>query len=50
MASLALVDAVEQEVGILVLAAATSATYAVLKRLGLPTRIARASALLDGSR
>jgi maleate isomerase len=50
MPSLALVDAVEQEVGIPVLTAATSTTYSVLSRLGMPTGIAGAGALLDGSR
>ena len=50
MPSLDLVHRVEQEIGIPVITAATATTYSVLKRLGLPTNVTMAGALLDGTR
>jgi maleate isomerase len=49
MPSLDLVEQVEQETGLPVLTAATSTAYVLMRRLGLPTLVPRAGALLDGA-
>jgi maleate isomerase len=49
MPSLQLVDRVEQELGLPVLTAATSTAFLIMRRLGLPTSVPKAGALLDGS-
>jgi maleate isomerase len=50
MPSLDLIEHVEQESGLPVLTAATSTAYVLMRRLGLPTLVPGAGALLDGTR
>jgi maleate isomerase len=50
MPSLDLIEQVEQETGLPVLTAATSTAYVLMRRLGLPTLVPGAGALLDGTR
>ncbi|MFC5142881.1 Asp/Glu racemase [Actinomycetospora rhizophila] len=50
MPSLPSIEAVQDEVGIPVLSAATATTFRILSSLGLETRVPDAGALLDGTR
>ena len=50
MPSLDLIEQVEQETQLPVLTAATSTAYVLMRRLGLPTLVPGAGALLDGTR
>jgi maleate isomerase len=49
MPSLDLIEQTEQETGLPVVTAATSTAYVLMRRLGLPTLVPRAGALLDGA-
>jgi maleate isomerase len=49
MPSLPVIEAVQDEVGIPVLSAATATTFRILSSLGLETRVPDAGALLSGT-